>query len=277
MPAILYVVATPLGNLSDMSSRASSVLSEVPLVVAEDTRRTRKLLSHLGSGAALVSLHAQSPRSRIDRVLRHLAQGYDAAYVTDAGTPGVSDPGPELVSAARGAGFQVVPVPGPSAVATALSASGLPADRYLFLGFLPRKGRYRKELLDEIARSKWTTVVFEAPSRLGSLLEDLSAVAGAERLVVVARELTKKYEEIVAGTLAELAGRFDQAEVRGEITLVIAGTGSREGPKLDVDSVRSQARELLAEGLSTKDVVSQLTESHEISRNEAYRLVTELE
>jgi 16S rRNA (cytidine1402-2'-O)-methyltransferase len=272
--ATLYVVATPLGNLSDLSARAAEVLRQVAVVAAEDTRRTRGLLSHLGANPRLVSFHAHSPERRVELLLEILADERDVALVTDAGTPGVSDPGPELVRAARAAGFSVVPLPGASAVATALSASGLGADRYLFLGFVPRKGAERQRLLARAAAEEWSIVLFESPARLGALLRDLVPLAGAERRAVVARELTKLHEEFRAGTLAELADYYSNDEPRGEITVVLEGTGGPPEPEDRSDEARAQAEALLAEGVSRREVAQRLSATLGLSRNEAYRLVT---
>jgi len=271
----LYVVATPLGNLGDLSPRAAETLKRVAAVAAEDTRRTRPLLAHVGSGADLVSVHAHSPDAAIERVLRQLAGGRDVALVTDAGTPAVSDPGVALVAAARARDFPVVTVPGPTAVAAALAVSGLSADRYVFLGFLPRKGGERQRLLDTIAKSEWTVVVFEAPNRTAELLDDLVATCGAERRGVVARELTKLFEETRDGTLAELASYYRDAPPRGEVTVIVSGTGvpAREAPRPDPEA---RARALLAEGMTRRDVADRLAQETGISRNSAYRLVNEL-
>ena len=180
MAATLFVVATPLGNLGDLTLRAAEVLRAVPVVAAEDTRRVRGLLTHLGAHPKVLSFHAHSPERRHEVLLEILEEGRDVALVTDAGTPGVSDPGEDLVQAAREAEVPVVPIPGPSAVTTALSASGLPANRYAFLGFLPRKGKERQRLLAAVADSEWTVVLYEAPGRLVELLADLAEVAGPE-------------------------------------------------------------------------------------------------
>lgn len=275
MRGTLYVVATPLGNLGDLSPRAAETLKRVAAVAAEDTRRTRPLLAHVGSGAELVSVHAHSPASAIERVLRQLAGGRDVALVTDAGTPAVSDPGVALVAAARARDFPVVTVPGPTAVAAALAVSGLSADRYVFLGFLPRKGGERQRLLDTIAKSEWTVVVFEAPNRTAELLDDLVVACGAERRGVVARELTKLFEETRDGTLAELAGYYRDTPPRGEVTVIVSGTGvpAREAPRPDPEA---RARALLAEGMTRRDVADRLAHETGISRNSAYRLVNEL-
>ncbi len=275
-PATLYVVATPLGNLGDLSHRAEATLRTVPVVAAEDTRRIRGLLSHLDAHPKVLSFHAHSPERRRESLLEILADGRDVALVTDAGTPGVSDPGESLVEAVRAAGVRVVPIPGPSAVTTALSASGLSADRYLFLGFIPRKGKDRERLLQQAATCPWTVVFYEAPPRLAELLADLSRVAGADRQAVVARELTKLVEEFRAGTVAELAAYYEATEPRGEITVVVAGRPEGASPAEDLPDVGEHAARLLATGLSRKDAVHHLVQALGISRNEAYRIVTSL-
>ncbi|HEU5041191.1 MAG TPA: 16S rRNA (cytidine(1402)-2'-O)-methyltransferase, partial [Gemmatimonadales bacterium] len=272
----LYVVATPLGNLGDLSPRAADVLRSVPVVAAEDTRRTRNLLSHLGAGPSVLSFHAHSGERRLETILEILHDGRDVALCTDAGTPTVSDPGTELVAAAREQGITVVPIPGPSAVTTALSAAGLPGDRYLFLGFLPRKGGERQRLLQRAAAEEWSVVLFEAPPRLGALLADLAAAAGPERRAVVARELTKLHEELRAGTLAELASYFSETPPRGELTIVLQGTGAPPVEPDRSEEALEAAAGLLAEGLTRREVARRLTESHGLSRNDAYRLVTGL-
>ncbi len=275
MRGTLYVVATPLGNLADLSPRAADTLRRVTAVAAEDTRHTRPLLTHIGSSADLVSVHAHSPAAALKRVLDLLAAGRDVALVTDAGTPAVSDPGTALVAAARARDFTVVTVPGPTAVAAALAVSGLPADRYLFIGFLPRKGAERRRLLELVAQAEWTVVLFESPLRTVELLEDLVEACGAERRAAVARELTKMFEETRSGTLTELEGYYRGAPPRGEVTVVVAGTGTphREAPRPDPEA---RARALLAQGMSRRDVANALADETGISRNSAYRLVNEL-
>ena len=273
-PATLYVVATPLGHLGDLTTRAAEVLRAADVVAAEDTRRSRTLLEHLGASPRVVSFHAHSDAERTEELLGLLADGKSVALVTDAGTPGVSDPGPALVAAVRAAGFAVVPIPGPSAAAVALSAAGLPADRFLFLGFLPRKGAERRKLLARAARDPWSIVFYEAPGRLVALLRDLAEVAGANRHAVVARELTKLHEEFRPGTLAELAAWYEAHEPRGEITLVVAGAPAA-APVMDAESLTAEARRLLGQGLSRKDIVRRLTESSGLPRNDIYRLVVE--
>ena len=196
--------------------------------------------------------------------------------MSDAGTPVVSDPGSDLVAAARAAGIGVVPIPGPSAVATALSAAGLRGDRYLFLGFIPRKGGERTRLLARASAEEWSVVFFEAPPRLTDLLEDLARAAGGARRAVVARELTKLHEELRAGTLDELAGYYSEHPPRGEVTLVLEGTGAPEAPPDRTAEAVEQATRLLAEGLTRREVARRVTETLGLPRNDAYRLVMEL-
>jgi 16S rRNA (cytidine1402-2'-O)-methyltransferase len=271
----LYVVATPLGNLADLTPRAADTLRRVTTVAAEDTRHTRPLLTHIGSRADLVSVHAHSSTAALERVIDLLAAGRDVALVTDAGTPAVSDPGTALVAAVRARAFPVVSVPGPTAVAAALAVSGFPADRFLFLGFPPRKGPERRRLLGLVAEAEWTVVLFESPLRTAELLDDLAAVCGAERRAAVARELTKMFEETRDGTLADLAGYYRETAPRGEVTIVVAGTGIPVTKAAPPDP-EARARVLLAQGMSRRDVANALADETGISRNSAYRLVNEL-
>lgn len=268
-----YVVATPLGHLGDLTARVTQVLRSAPLVAAEDTRRTRALLSHLDAHPRLLAYHAHDTKAA-GPILNALRGGKDVALVTDAGTPGVSDPGAELVEQVRRAGFRVVPLPGPSAVATALSAAGLPADRYVFYGFLPRKGSQRTRLLDRVGGEEWTMVFFESPERIGTLLVDLAACCGPDRRAVVAREMTKVHEEFRPGTLEELATTFRGEEsVKGEVTLVVEGRGEVQ-EKADPEEIEAAAAKLLGAGLERREVSRLLMELFSASRNEAYKAVT---
>ena len=275
MAGTLYVVATPLGNLGDLSPRAADTLKRVAVVAAEDTRHSKPLLGHAGSRAELVSLHAHSSERALEHVLRILSDGRDVALITDAGTPAISDPGVQLVAAARARGVPIVTIPGPTAVAASLAVAGIGADRYVFLGFLPRKGSDRRRLLLTAASSEWTVVLFEAPNRVLQLLADLIEVCGPERQVAVSRELTKVFEETRAGTLQELSEHYAEAPVRGEVTVVLAGTGKPRVEKPAVDPAE-RAQTLLAQGLSRKDAAERLAEETGISRNRAYRLVNEV-
>ena len=275
MTGSLYVVATPIGNLDDLSTRARAVLGAVPIVVAEDTRRTRILLTHIGATPRVLSYHAHSTPKRVEEIIEMLADGGDVALVTDAGTPGISDPGVDLVRAARERDFSVIVVPGPSAVAAALSFSGLPADRYSFLGFLPRKGADRRELISDTGDAPWTTVIFEAPGRLGALLADLERVCGPDREAAVARELTKVHEELKLGTINDLRVYYDAHPPRGEVTVMVAGQRRAPVP-IDHDAIAEAARALLDTGLSRRDVAKQLATELGVARNEVYRIVTKL-
>ncbi len=226
MAGKLYLVATPIGNLGDVSARALETLRAVGFVACEDTRHSRVLLEHFGLSKDTVSLPAFAEGQRAGRILERVEAGEDCALVTDAGSPGISDPGERLVAEALERGLTVVPVPGPTALVAALSASGLPTGRFHFLGFLPRKGPERRAMLDEVAPLSATLVLYESPRRLAETLVDLQEAWG-ERRACVARELTKLHEEFVRGGLGELAARYAAEEPRGEVVLVVEGrTGS---------------------------------------------------
>jgi 16S rRNA (cytidine1402-2'-O)-methyltransferase len=220
MPGTLYVVATPLGNLEDITLRALRVLKEVAVVACEDTRRTRILLSHFGIHAPVTSYFEHNKVTKGARLIETLRSGRSVALVTDAGTPGISDPGFLLVKQARDAGLPVVPVPGPSAVVAALSAAGVPADRFVFDGFLPVKPGRRMRRLEALRALEMTVVCYESPHRILAALEAIAQVFG-EREILVAREMTKQFEEIVRGHAAALKARFEAGPVRGELTVII--------------------------------------------------------
>ncbi|MEK7331506.1 MAG: 16S rRNA (cytidine(1402)-2'-O)-methyltransferase [Candidatus Eisenbacteria bacterium] len=226
-------MATPIGNLEDMTQRAVRVLGEVQVVAAEDTRRTRRLLEHFGLGTPVVSLFEHNERARIPGLLRRLEGGESVAVVTDAGSPGVSDPGYPLVRAAVAAGFRVESVPGPSAVIAALQISGLPTDAFLFVGFLPPKGAARRRRLEELYQRRETIVAFESPHRIDSCLADLETVWG-ERPMALARELTKLHEQVLRGTPREVRAALSAGQRRGEIVLVLGGRlRARKGSAAD--------------------------------------------
>jgi 16S rRNA (cytidine1402-2'-O)-methyltransferase len=227
----LQVVATPIGNLADVSSRARTVLAAAAVIAAEDTRHTRVLLQSLGLSTPLVSLHAHNEAQRVPELIARLARGEDVALVSDAGTPLLSDPGFELVRSAAAAGFEVRTVPGPSAITAALAVAGLPTRRFCFEGFLPARARERRAVLAQLAQEPRTLVFFEAPHRIAATLEDLAARFGAARQAVVARELTKAHETLYRGTLAQLLDRARAEEnfARGEITLVVEGAAAATG------------------------------------------------
>ncbi|CAN5655191.1 16S rRNA (cytidine(1402)-2'-O)-methyltransferase [soil metagenome] len=270
--ATLYVVATPIGNLADISLRAIETLRGVPLVAAEDTRLSRRLWARHGIDTRLVSYHAQSPPARRDELLAHLASGADLALVTDAGTPLVSDPGAELVAEWAERGGRVVPIPGPSAVLAALVASGLPAARWAFEGFLPRRGRERRERLERIAADERTTILFEAPSRTAATLVDLATACGAPRRAAVCRELTKLHEEVRRGTLADLAARAAEQPPRGEVTIVVAGaTAPPDQPTMSMDKARAEVDRLVGEGMSRSSAAREVAHRTGLPRRDLFR------
>lgn len=274
----LYLVATPIGNLSDVTFRARDVLGSVDVVLAEDTRRSRILLDHLDVEADLDSLHAHNEAERLEAILGRLARGEEVALVSDAGTPLVSDPGARLVRAVVDEGYRVVPVPGPSAVLAALVGSGLPAQRFAFLGYPPRKGKEREILLERVAASPETVVLFESPGRFTELLVDLERLCGPDREASAARELTKVHEEYVRGTIPEVHSYYQEHPPRGEITLVIEGAPEGQGPDaVDEAAARALARALLDEGMRPSRASREVARRLGIPRNAAYRIVHALE
>ena len=220
MPGVLYMVATPIGNLGDISARAQEILSAVSFIACEDTRVTKKLLLHLSLSQELVSLHHHTPPSQVRKIVDRIASGVDAAYVSDAGTPGLADPGGKLVAAASAAGIKVVPIPGPSAAVAALSVAGLPANAYLFLGYPPHK-KGRQKFFKEVAESKPTVVIFESTHRILKTLREL-AQAIEQRPVVVARELTKMYETIYRGSAQDIIKQLESSSTKGEFVMVVS-------------------------------------------------------
>ncbi len=269
----LYVVATPIGNLKDITLRALEVLKTVGLVVAEDTRTTRKLLSHFQISVPLLSYNEHNAAQRSPRILRQLESG-DAALVSEAGVPAISDPGRDLVTMAAARGVRVVPVPGPSALTAALAISGLPADSFTFLGFPPRRRSHRVALLRSVAHQRQTLVIFEAPHRVRATLEDLLAELG-DRPMVVCREMTKLYEEVFRGSISQANERF--SEPRGEFVLVVAGADtSAASDTVDREAARRELADLKAAGRSGRDAVAEVAVTFDISRRHAYRLWLEL-
>lgn len=254
----LYLVATPIGNLADITRRAEETLARADVVVCEDTRRTLKLMSHLGLSKPLVSLPAFDEENRIGPVLARLARGEEVALVTDAGTPGVSDPGTALVRAAIAAGVKIVPIPGPSAALAALTASGLPTDRFYVAGFLPRKGASRDAALDEMRVLGATLVIYESPHRVGATLAELRVALG-DRQACVARELTKIHEELARGTLSELALAY-AGDVKGECTIVVEGAheGEQHSALPPPAVIEEEVRRRLAAGESARDIAHSL-------------------
>ncbi|MFZ5468310.1 MAG: 16S rRNA (cytidine(1402)-2'-O)-methyltransferase [Myxococcota bacterium] len=269
MPGRLFLVATPIGNLGDLTTRAADTLRAVAFVACEDTRRSRVLLQHVGLSKETVSLPAFAEGERAGRILDRVEAGEDCALVTDAGSPGISDPGEKLVAEAVERGLQVVPIPGATALVAALSASGLPSGRFHFLGFLPRKGPERQSMLEEVAALSATLVLYESPRRLTETLVELQGAWG-DRRACVARELTKIHEELVRGTLRELAKRFENVEVLGEVVLVVEG---RRGPgRWSEEEVRRALAQGLARGEKLKTLSTDIARRAGWVAKEVYRL-----
>lgn len=263
----LYLVATPIGNLEDITLRALRILQSVSLIAAEDTRVTRKLLAHYDIHTPLVSYHAHNERARLETIFERLEAG-DVALVSDAGTPGLSDPGELLVREALARGVCVVPVPGPSALTTALTASGLPVDGFTFLGFLPAKEAARKAALQAVAEAPQTLVFYEAPHRLLKALSDILAVLG-DRDIAIARELTKLHEEIWRGPVSEAIAHYEANPPRGEITLIVAGA---EPVQWEEAAVRAAFAQKLADGLSRSDAARAVAAESGWPRRDIYAL-----
>lgn len=268
----LHVVSTPIGNLGDITLRAIETLGTVSAILAEDTRHSRHLLARHGIATPVEAYHEHNEARSAPRIIARLLAGESFALITDAGTPLLSDPGARLVRAAVDAGIAVSPVPGPSALLAAIAASGLDVDRFTFFGFLPRKGRERVEAVASIVALPHTAVLYEAANRVADTLQDISAQGGGGREAVVAREMTKQFEEFRRGTVGELAEYYGGNAPRGEVVVLVAGAAP---VTLDEAALREHAQRLRAGGASTRDIVRLLVEDHHAPRNLAYRLAHE--
>jgi 16S rRNA (cytidine1402-2'-O)-methyltransferase len=269
----LFVVSTPIGHMGDFSFRAVDTLKHVAAVLAEDTRHSVHLLKRYEIATPLVAYHEHNEAKMTPRLVERLLAGESLALISDAGTPLLSDPGARLVRAAVEAGVAVSPIPGASALLAALVTSGLDVDRFTFYGFLARKGSERRATIDEIVALRHAAVLYEAPSRVAETLAELARAGAADRATVVARELTKQYEEMRRGTVADLAAYYDGAPPRGETVIVIAGAAAQESAS--EDDVRARAAELRAEGRSARDIATALATELGVPRNLAYRVAHE--
>lgn len=269
----LYVVATPIGNLEDITIRALAILKQVSLIAAEDTRQTRKLLMRYGIDTPMTSYYEHNKLVKLDYLLKVLREK-DVALVSEAGTPGISDPGYELIRAAIAASVPVVPIPGPSAVIAALAVSGLPTDQFTFVGFLPRRRAERHARLESLATENRTTVAYEAPHRLIETLGDIVEILG-NRQLCVARELTKVHEEVLRGSAEEIRHHFTIARPQGEFTLVIAGAPA-ERPTTSEEAILAQLEALLDAGVSGKDAVEKVADQTGHPKRHVYRLLLRL-
>ncbi|MGB3202650.1 MAG: 16S rRNA (cytidine(1402)-2'-O)-methyltransferase [Nodosilinea sp.] len=276
-PGHLYVVGTPLGNLEDMTFRAVRLLQSVDLIAAEDTRHTGKLLAHFQIATPQMSYHEHNRHSRIGEVLHHLQTRQQAvALVSDAGMPGISDPGYELIVACIEAEIPVIPIPGPTAAITALCVAGLPSDRFVFEGFLPLKGKERTARLEAIAREERTVVLYEAPHKLIKTLVDLVTALGGDRPVTLGRELTKRFEEFWRGTLGEALEHYQTTAPKGEFTVVIQGA-TRAAPVLSGEAMRAELEHLLRQGLSRAEASRQLAKATGQAKKTIYQLSLSIE
>ncbi len=269
----LFLVATPIGNLEDISARAIRVLQSVSLIAAEDTRQTLKLLNHFQIKNRLISLYDHNEKLRIPYLLETL-QNSDVALVSDGGTPALNDPGYTLVRAAIAAGFEVIPIPGPCAPIAALIASGLPTNHFLYLGFLPRQKKARQRSLQEILPHPYTLIVLEAPHRLIPALEDMLTILG-NRQIVIAREITKIHEEFFRGTLADAIAHFQQTAPRGEITLIIEGA-SPSPPSWNDEKINTIILENLTSGKTTKEIIHELMTQTDLSKKQIYQRINQI-
>jgi 16S rRNA (cytidine1402-2'-O)-methyltransferase len=273
MPGVLYVVATPIGNLEDTTLRALRVLKEADLIAAEDTRHTQKLLSHYDIRTPLTSYHEHNERTKAPALVERLLRGETIALVSDAGTPAISDPGYRLVVAAVAAGLRVTPVPGPAALTAALSAAALPTDRFIFEGFLPEKKKERRERLQALADETRTLVFYEAPHRLRDALDDIENILG-DRTIAIAREISKIHEEFMRGRASEISARISDRDMRGEIVIVVHG--STGGPVASEALLREEIRKLQASGARVKEIAELLGEKYAFPKKQIYRLALDL-
>jgi 16S rRNA (cytidine1402-2'-O)-methyltransferase len=273
MAGTLHLVGTPIGNLGDISQRAKETLARVDVVAAEDTRRARKLLSHLRVRAELTTLFEGNERSRTETLLDALRAGRDVAVISDAGMPGLSDPGYRLVRACAGEGIEVRVVPGPSAAIAALVVSGLPSDRFVFEGFLPKKEGERLARLEALATERRTIVLFESPRRVSATLDAIESALGPERPVAVARELTKVHEEVLRGNASELAENLRDQELRGEVVLVVGG--ATRGPAPELSELVDEAAELTRAGSKKREAAAEIARRYHVSANSIYRALLE--
>ena len=270
MPGILYLVASPIGNLEDITFRAVRILKECDLIACEDTRHTLKLLNHYGIGKPLISYHDHNEATRSAELIARLQAGSNVALISDAGMPLVADPGYRLVTAAVSAGISVQPIPGPSALLTALAASGLPTDAFRFAGFLPAKSGQRSSVLESFSNDPATLIFYEAPHRILDALADVDRIMGA-RLVVVARELTKTHEEFLRGTARHILDILAARDaVKGEITLLIGKAAKNEVPQLDQTSVEEAVAACMREGLTRMDAVKAVARRRGLPKREVY-------
>jgi 16S rRNA (cytidine1402-2'-O)-methyltransferase len=275
-PGTLYIVGTPIGNLEDMTFRAIQILQNVDLIAAEDTRHTGKLLQHFQIKTPQISYHEHNSSSRVPELLEKLTAGNAIALVSDAGMPGISDPGYELIKACIDSSILVIPIPGVSAVITALSASGLPTDKFVFEGFLPPKSHQRREQLEVLKTETHTLIFYESPHRLRATLQDFAEVLGMERKIVLGRELTKFYEQFWRGTIGDACKYYQEKEPQGEFTIVVAGLEANK-PQLSDEEIVGELKKIMSQKVSRSQASRQLANLTSINRRYIYQIALAIE
>ena len=270
--SVLYMVGTPIGNLNDISQRAINILKNVSLIACEDTRQTKKIMNKFQISNKLISFNKHNSKSKIPRIMQNLKSGKSVALVSDAGMPSICDPGEDIVNAAKLEGLDVICIPGPSAVLTALVSSGMPSSSFTFEGFLPKKKNDREKILKEICNNRKTTVLFESPHRLKKTLRELFDFCGGNREIEVTRELTKKFEEHIGGCINSVINFFEDKEVLGEITIVIKGNYNKESLKLSGSELKKELTDLLKAGLSLSSASKYLAKKNGLKKAEIYNL-----
>ena len=270
---ILYIVGTPIGNLNDISQRALNILKNVSLVACEDTRQTKKIMNKFNISNKLISFNKHNSLIKIPNLIKDLKEGKSIAIVSDAGMPGICDPGEDIAKISRSQGIDIICIPGACAAITALVSSGLPSSRFVFEGFLPRKQSERDKILLEISKNIKTTIIYESPKRLNKLLKELFEFCGGEREIMVARELTKKFEEHIGSNINEVSESFKDKEVIGEITIVIKGINKKKDLNLDKLILKKDLNELINAGLSLSAASKYLAKKNGIKKSEIYNLI----
>ena len=272
---VLYLVGTPIGNLSDLSFRAENILRNVSLIACEDTRQTRKILNKFEIKNHLISFNQHNSKDKIPKIVNFLKEGKSIAIVSDAGLPTISDPGEELVKNIRGEGFEAVCIPGPCAALTALVSSGLPTSKFIFEGFLPKKQIQREKLLLEISQNQKTTILYESPHRLLRLLNELKLYCGGDREIIVARELTKKFEEHIGHNIDQVIKIFEDKEIIGEFTIVIKGIKQEKYKSINKLEIKNELDELIKIGLSLSSAAKFIAKKNNLPKNKVYNLFKE--
>ena len=272
---VLYLVGTPIGNLSDLSFRAENILRNVSLIACEDTRQTRKILNKFEIKNHLISFNQHNSKDKIPKIVNFLKEGKSIAIVSDAGLPTISDPGEELVKNIRGEGFEAVCIPGPCAALTALVSSGLPTSKFIFEGFLPKKQIQREKLLLEISQNQKTTILYESPHRLLRLLNELKLYCGGDREIIVARELTKKFEEHIGHNIDQVIRIFEDKEIIGEFTIVIKGIKQEKYKSINKLEIKNELDELIKIGLSLSSAAKFIAKKNNLPKNKVYNLFNE--